>query len=134
MRKGGKVGFNKNGTSLDIWIDVNGKCKWYGVSIKELTNFLDDSNQKKTELYCEYDDDNPYYIPPMREGYKGRNKTIKIKCNKCKGTGIYYSNPMNVSVYDDNKCPKCSGVGYFEGEIIEVETNELPKNAEISEV
>jgi hypothetical protein len=48
----GAIGFNKNGTSLDIWLRVNGEPRWFGVEISAVRGFLA-SDDKATLLWCD---------------------------------------------------------------------------------
>jgi hypothetical protein len=48
----GQVGFIKNGGSLDIWIRIDGRPRWFSVSRAELAAFLA-SDDKETILSAE---------------------------------------------------------------------------------
>lgn len=51
----GEVGFNKNGSFVDIWIRVNGEPRWCAVDAKELQKFLADTEQKNIILRARSD-------------------------------------------------------------------------------
>jgi hypothetical protein len=42
----GEVGFNKNGSALDIWIRIDGKPRWFAVQREALLLFLASSESE----------------------------------------------------------------------------------------
>jgi hypothetical protein len=41
----GQLGFNKNGTAVDIWIRIDGKSTWFAVDGAELKQFLNSEHE-----------------------------------------------------------------------------------------
>jgi len=63
-RTRGEIGFRKNGTSIDIWVRVNGELRWYAVRAKELVGFLLTPDETMDILEAESDGNaEEVYVP-----------------------------------------------------------------------